>query len=961
MPLASFILIAFVLLLNPLAYSSPINAGKLFDEPGYSRVKISPNGKFVSTYIRTDDEKLFHLIDVIDRSKSFSAKLGLDINVKDYLWISNEHIYFKVVYRGKTVSIFGTVENRKIIFNHSKTEGYVVDELSDVPDRVLFAKRRGESEYYDLYLVSIADFFDDNFGKASKINTDSSRVRYFGYDPIFDRIIASEYSEKNKNVTVSYMPRVGGKWKKLIVIKNEDYEFRPQSFIDDKKLYVITNKDTDKMVLREFDIATQTMEKIVYQHPKYDLTSARYLRNGQLHSVSFDEHGLNKRLYFDKGNQDFAIKVANTFKNQEAYFIAKTADEKLSLLYVNGSTQPGEYFLYESKYDRLQRLLVSYPDLVDTKFSPSELIITLSDDGTEIEAFLNLPQGYDHSTLLVMPHGGPIDVKDDDRFNKEVQYYASRGFAVLRVNFRGSSGFGKKFQDQGVGEFGRLIEADITTVVRKVRKKHHFVHMCSIGASYGGYSAAMLAIIHPDQYECVVGAFGIYDLPLLFNASNYRSGKKYRGLIAKTVGKYDLSMREYSPLYLYEDLKAPILLIAGKDDNTADFEHSNRFHYILKKAEHPVESMFYENTGHGHASWSGDRHEAAFTSEFLRTALKLEIPKPSQLTKQGKEAIADDYARIADGYEFKNNVANYEVKAQYNYERAADYDHPRAIYNLGAEYEDNDQSRKNLREAIEYYRLSAKLGYDGALRRLGQIYMEGEFLIQDWEKARKNLIKAQELNQTTKNNTMLARFYCVAPKPYKDISRCLELMNLKQFKSYSKANLTKALSILREELANIIIDSTLTEEESALIIKYIWDLLELNGTDVKIEDPRSGVFRFVEHETFGKSGKYEQIGFDAQFHYTEGKETRYGAIFKVDVPGINISGDNVAVAARWTHESDEDIVSNVYSVILYGSPSDQWTMLRKFKKTGAEGKWVLEIFDLHQTRIFKKEFYIVRE
>jgi hypothetical protein len=127
------------------------------------------------------------------------------------------------------------------------------------------------------------------------------------------------------------------------------------------------------------------------------------------------------------------------------------------------------------------------------------------------------------SMIVSNATGGLIGIKEDDSFSKDVQYYVSRGFSILIIKFRGSSGFGKKFQEKGVGEFSRLIEEGI-----------------------------------------MAATFGVYDLPLLFNASNYRSNIEYRKAISKTVGNYDQPMKNYFPVYLFDKLKAPILLITGK-------------------------------------------------------------------------------------------------------------------------------------------------------------------------------------------------------------------------------------------------------------------------------------------------------------------------------------------------------------------------------------------------------------
>lgn len=145
-----------------------------------------------------------------------------------------------------------------------------------------------------------------------------------------------------------------------------------------------------------------------------------------------------------------------------------------------------------------------------------------------------------------------------------MQYYVSRGFSVLRVNFRGSAGFGKSFQQSGVGQFGQQIEQDISAAVKLVREKYAFDNMCAMGASYGGYSSMMLAIKHPDDYDCVIAAYGVYDLPYMYNASNIEIQNNFRSAVSKVVGEYNDKLYDVSPVYLIDQIKVPVHLLPAR-------------------------------------------------------------------------------------------------------------------------------------------------------------------------------------------------------------------------------------------------------------------------------------------------------------------------------------------------------------------------------------------------------------
>ncbi len=953
-----FLLAGIILIYSTALNAKPVEADKLYANPDNTSLLLSPDGKYVTSYRRQEKEQTLELIDLKSNQIMSIAKMMLDITMHDYLWLNNTQIFISVEKDSINSSLIGNLKNRQMSMVLIKAQGYLVHPLPEDPQRVLFARKHGKnSDRHDLYIVEINDLINDDFSNAEKIkHNDKDTVVYF-YDHDFKRVITLEFVKKDKTVKLKYIPVEGGKWKDFFEIKDVDYRLEPVGFINDEKFAVLTNKDTDKVVLREFDVKSQEIGKIIYQHPNYDLSSAGFLPDGKLDFVKYSQHGLTKTLYFDKGTDRFLKRLTKTFTNQEVYFVDKAVYDQVILLYVNGSDQPGEYYLYESMKDRAKLLLVSYPELKDIKFSPSELIKVKASDGTELEAFLTMPKEIDHSTLLVMPHGGPIDVQESDRFNKDVQYFASRGFAVLRVNFRGSSGFGKAFLEKGVGEFGRLIEEDISAAVNRVIESHSFKYVCAMGSSYGGYSAAMLAIKNPDLYDCVIGSFGVYDLPLIFNTSNLRSTEEYRETIARTVGEYSEDMVDYSPVYMSDKLKAPILLIAGKLDDTADFEHSNRFKYMLKKRNHPVETMFYKNEGHGHSTWGGDMHEAALCYDFLMRSLNLMLPDKSDDPDYYK-ALGDDYAGIADGYEFGYEDEEDHDKSFDYYKKAAEFGHGRAAFNIGASYHSGDPVEKNMAKAVEYYRKAADQDYSGAHNRLARMYMEGEYLEQDWDKAYTHITKAQSLEDNPENNIMLARFYCTAPDKYKNIDECTRLLDIEQYKLVSKHTAQKATMESMSAISWIISEGKFSGDELIRIHETVKKTFAFTHSKTSIKVVDEGEFSLEEGERFGESDKYVFFAENFDIKAKDDEKGRFGIRFTPDVPGVDGISDRVVIALRWVQTGTDGNKKVFNSRILFGPPIIKWPYFAEYKDIKEEGTWELEMYDLEQNKIFSRKFHV---
>ena len=942
-----------------LLLATPINSEKLFSDPKHGMVKISPDGKYVSSFFRGEKDYYLDLIETKTNKLFTTVTLGNDTKLNDYYWLNDKQIYFSVKYDNNPVLLLGELKNNKVQISHIKARGYMVNYLPEQEDEVLFAKLIKEgSPYYHLYKLSISDLKNNDFSVLNRIKHDPKKVSQYQYDKHTQRILTSTYDRDSESLSINYMPAEGGRWRTIITFKEVDYGLVPVGFSDERHLWVITNKDTDKKVLRKFDITSKTFGEIIYQHPDFDLTGAGINKNGGLDYVSYKQHGLSKKRYFDNHRASIIKRLSNTFENSETYVISASRDNNLNVLSVNGSNEPGEYYIYDQQLDRINRLLVAYPELENEILAPSKVITAQSIDGTQIEAFLTLPVGINQHTLLVMPHGGPIEVQESDRFNQTVQYYASRGFSVVRINFRGSAGFGKSFMNQGVGEFGQLIEEDITAVVNQIREQYDFKYMCSIGASYGGYSAAMLAIKYPQQYDCVVASFGVFDLPLQFNISNFRSGEKYRSYMAKIAGQYDKKMTEISPVYLFQQLKVPILLIAGKDDPVTNFEHTNRFKYVLELNNHPVETMFYENTGHGHPHWSGDKHEAAVTSDFLHRTLGLSMPEPAQLSEEANKAIADDYVNIADGYKFDDNVDDDDKKAYLYYQKAANYGHPRAIFNMGSRFHRGDRVPFDMEKAIKLYKKSADLDLDRAYARLGRMHMEGDYLAKDWEKALEYLIKAQSLDDSPFNNTLLARFYCTAPESFKDFDKCLQLIDLEQYKKRSKGHVKAARKGIEELLSWVIVDSHLTPEEYAKVRKFAIETFEIDETELEIINKKEGEFHFELSDNFSNEDDYQlsKAGYDIQANNDE--KSRFGMIFETDASGVDYYNEIGGLAVRWMRTKANGQKDYPYNDFYYGSVRGKWYLLWPMKSIKESASWTMEIYDLQRNLLYSKAYNV---
>jgi dipeptidyl aminopeptidase/acylaminoacyl peptidase len=225
---------------------------------------------------------------------------------------------------------------------------------------------------------------------------------------------------------------------------------------------------------------------------------------------------------------------------------------------------------------------------------------------------------------VVMPHGGPHGVRDWWEFDWEVQLLANRGYAVLQVNFRGSGGYGRDFEAAGYGEWGAKMQDDVTDATRWAieQKIAPADRTCIYGISYGGFAALMGAAREPELYRCAIGYAGVYDLELMWESGDVPDSRRGRAYLERVLGTDVAKLRAQSPVHNAQNIKAPVLLIHGKADGRADYEHAQRMKAALEKNNKKVEWLSLGREGHGIYDENTRREVYERILQFLDANLK---------------------------------------------------------------------------------------------------------------------------------------------------------------------------------------------------------------------------------------------------------------------------------------------------------------------------------------------------
>ena len=411
-----------------------------------------------------------------------------------------------------------------------------------------------------------------------------------------------------------------------------------------------TDEGRGQRELVAFDPATSKVTRTVYSKPGVDLVSVLFDERRQPIGATYYEAGRRVTDYFDHANQRLDKMLRTAFPERTVMAVQRSRDASKMLLWVDGSDSPPQLYLLDATQRRAELLGDTMPELAGRKFTRAQLLKVRGSDGLPVEAFLTVPPGAGKRAFVVMPHGGPIGVSDNLHFNRDVQFLASLGYAVLQVNYRGSDGYGKAFREAGRRNYGRLIEDDIDAAIKAALATHPLdeSRMCALGSSYGGYSAMVSTIRWPTRFRCAVSISGVSDRALFFTASDSGRDADTRKQMERIMGNpgvaADLAeMQSTSPLYRYRDLKVPLMLVHGGEDERVDYEHTRRLVRLLNIAGNPPVVLTFPKEAHGldeldniDAAWTGI---AGFLAEHLgqpasRDAKLTEMPaRPGELAQ----------------------------------------------------------------------------------------------------------------------------------------------------------------------------------------------------------------------------------------------------------------------------------------------------------------------------------------
>ena len=412
----------------------------------------------------------------------------------------------------------------------------------------------------------------------------------------------------DEGTRVYYRAGADAPWKKLDEFKaTSAAAWSPVGLAPDgRTLYVSSRKDGDRAAIFRYDPETRTLGDVVAQHPQVDLQTLFGDKEG-VRGVRYnaDKPGT---AWFDSNLASAQTTVDNTLPGY-VNVLSWSRDRNLVLIESFSDVSPGSFYLFDRATNKIEWLADRRPWIDPKKMSPMQPVRYKARDGLEIPAYLTIPRGSSGKALpmVVLVHGGPWVPGDSWGWNPEVQFLASRGYAVLQPNYRGTTHYGWKHFASSFKQWGLTMQDDITdgvswAVAQGVADPKR---VCIYGGSYGGYAAMMGVAKTPEVFKCAINYVGVTDLPLHLTASwtDFFNSEITQNVLKSRLGDIDREadrLKATSPTELAGRIKAPVLMAYGGSDVRVIPEHGTRMRAALERAGNKPEWMIVDEEGHGY-------------------------------------------------------------------------------------------------------------------------------------------------------------------------------------------------------------------------------------------------------------------------------------------------------------------------------------------------------------------------
>lgn len=590
---------------------------------------ISPDGEHIAIQTVIKDKKYL----LVGKRNGITFKYKAIIFIEEdktlsrIRWISAKRLMYTLNYKSKlrgtgyrvptsimiavnrdgsemiTLRTDGGKQNRKL--KHLNNSD-LIHMLPDDPDHILVGRSRNRNWIQSYERGELSDVY--------KINVHTSEMALVMRAPKLPKIKMTDwYADAKGNIRFGYGNTRKGKSVMAIRGKNdEDWKvlsdnelfaerkFSPLMFgKGENEFYVLSSLATGRNAVFRFDIATGQLVEKIFEHEEVDVNSIIYSQEkGKILSIVY-YNADKQQHYMDKEYRIAQLTMEKSLKSK-VEVVSKSKDEKYLIVRAYDDTDPGSYYFYDIAGKKMGYIGSPFPSLPSSELVSKKAITYQSRDGLTMNAYLTKPKWYKNgpTPTIILPNNN-----EDGRYYKTyhymVQFLASRGYAVLQPNVRGSSGYGDRFQSLGEGEWGQDKQKDLQDAAYWLVDNGHAKddQVCILGiGDYAGYEAIMSTIVSKDAFACAISWGGYTDIIGELKATrSWNTDSNYYYRIAGDLKKKEV--KKISPIHRAAEVSIPLMVSHGEEDSWADVKFPQKFVKALKKQKKVYEYHEFKGAG----------------------------------------------------------------------------------------------------------------------------------------------------------------------------------------------------------------------------------------------------------------------------------------------------------------------------------------------------------------------------
>ncbi len=570
-----------------------------FRNPEKTAFQLSPNGEYFS-YLAPWESRLNVFVQKTGEENAVRVTSETERDIAGYTWKGDNRILFlKDTGGDENFHLYGVNadgSDLKGLTVFEKVRTMFIDDLKDVENEVIVGLNQRDATVFDPYRLNVLT------GEMTMLAENPGNI--MGWMTDHDGKLRIAITSDGVNNSILYRDTEEEDFRPVLTTSFKETVSPVIFTFDNQMVYALSNLGRDKTALVKFDVANGKEAEVLFETQEADIEGLNYSRKDKkLLSVSWTTDK-EKEHFFDAETEAMQKELESNLPGYEVSVGSHNKAEDKFMIRTYSDRTRGAYYFYNKNTKELTKMAELSPWLNEEHLCEMQPISYTSRDGLTIHGYLTLPLGYEPKNLpvVVNPHGGPW-ARDYWGFNPEVQFLANNGYAVLQMNFRGSTGYGREFWEASFKQWGRTMQDDITDGVNWLIEQGIADpdRVAIYGGSYGGYATLAGLTLTPELYAAGVDYVGVSNLFTFMNTIP-PYWKPMLDMLAEMVGHPEtdsLMLAEVSPVFHVDKIQAPLFVAQGANDPRVNKAESDQIVEALRARGVDVEYMVKDNEGHG--------------------------------------------------------------------------------------------------------------------------------------------------------------------------------------------------------------------------------------------------------------------------------------------------------------------------------------------------------------------------